>query len=604
MSTIVPLAVAVPLLSAALVAGGGHWLPRRADDVFGIAVAAATTTLTALVLVRSVGSPFVYWFGGWRPRNGVALGISFSADPLGAGLALLGSVLVLAALVYSWRYFDEVGTLFHVLALLFLGGLVGFAFTGDLFTLFVFLELTGTAAFALTAYRIEEVGPVQGAVGFAVTNTIGAIFVLTGIALLYGRTGALNLAQIGRALSGEKPDGLVVVAFVMLASGFLIKAGAVPFHFRLSDAYAVAPAPICVLFAGVMTELGLYAFARVYWTVFAAPFGAHAGAVRGILLGLGLFTAVVGATMSFLQRHLKRLLAYSSIAYTGLFLTGIGLLTPQALGGAAVFVLAHGLAKGSLFLLTGGLLERTESVDELHLRGHGRAYPYSAAGWLLASLALAAPPFIGAFRGHALIGDAAATLGDHWLAPALAVVTAVSTGAILRAGARVFLGWGAEHDPLLSPEPEEGPQPRAPERPDLVLVAPAIVLAAAALAIGGLTTLGTHAQQAAERFENAKSYAAQVLDARPAEAAALPPQVTTGASMLWSLVSTGGAVAVALFGLYRRRLPDAARATVWRVLELPVDGLRAFHSGHVGDYVAWLTFGTAVLGGLFALVLT
>ena len=121
-------------------------------------------------------------------------------------------------------------------------------------------------------------------------------------------------------------------------------------------------------------------------------------------------------------------------------------------------------------------------------------------------------------------------------------------------------------------------------------------------AIGGLTTLGTHAQQAAERFENAKSYAAQVLDARPAEAATLPPQVTTGASVLWSLVSTGGAVAVALFGLYRRRLPNAARATVWRVLERPVDGLRTLHSGHVGDYVAWLTFGTAVLGGLFALV--
>ena len=120
MSALVPLVFVVPLLSAPLVGGAGHWLPKRADDVVGLGVAAATTVLATIVLLRSFGSPLVYWFGGWHPRGGIALGVSFVVDPLGAGLAVLASFLVLAALVYSWRYFDEVGTLFHVLVLLFL----------------------------------------------------------------------------------------------------------------------------------------------------------------------------------------------------------------------------------------------------------------------------------------------------------------------------------------------------------------------------------------------------------------------------------------------------------------------------------------------------
>src|SRR5439155_4659111 len=191
MSALVPLVVGVPLLAAPVLAGLGHWVPKRADDVIAIAVAAATTTLAVLLLVRSVGTPLVYWFGGWHPRSGLALGISFTVDPLGAAFAAVTAFLVLAALVFSWRYFDTVGTLFHVLMLLFLGGMLGFALTGDLFNMFVFFELMSTAAFALCGYRVEEAGALQGAFNFGVTNSIGGFFVLFGIALLYGHTGAL-----------------------------------------------------------------------------------------------------------------------------------------------------------------------------------------------------------------------------------------------------------------------------------------------------------------------------------------------------------------------------------------------------------------------------
>ena len=131
----------------------------------------------------------------------------------------------------------------------------------------------GVSAYALTAYRPEERGPIQGALNFAVTNSVGAYLSLSGIAVLYGRTGALNMAQIGAYIGRHPPDGLVVVAFLLIISGLLIKCAIVPFHFWLADAHAVAPTPVCVLFSGVMVELGLYGIARVYWSISARPSG-------------------------------------------------------------------------------------------------------------------------------------------------------------------------------------------------------------------------------------------------------------------------------------------------------------------------------------------
>ena len=350
MGPLTALPVALPLLIAALLAGLNHAIKRRAALFVAIAASLATLGCCAELHHSSLANTLVYWFGGWQPRQGIALGISFAIDPIGAGLAALAALLVLAALLFSSRYFDTIGNLYHVLMLVFLAAMCGFALTGDLFNLFVFFELMSAAAYGLCGYKTEDPAPVQGAFNFAVTNTAGAYFVLTGIGLVYARTGALNMAQIGRALAHGTSDALVVGAFTLIACGFLVKAAVVPFHFWLADAHAVAPAPVCILFSGVMVELGLYAVARVYWTIFSGALGTAEPALRAIFTALGVFSAVVGAAMCFSQHNLKRLLAFSTISHMGVMLIGFGLLNPEGLAGTAVYVLGHAGAKGGLFL--------------------------------------------------------------------------------------------------------------------------------------------------------------------------------------------------------------------------------------------------------------
>jgi multicomponent Na+:H+ antiporter subunit D len=319
----------------------------------GLAVSIATAVLAGINLAHVRHADTVYWFGGWKPQHGVVIGISFVSEPFGAGLALLVAVLVIASLLFSWHYLEDAPRLYRVLMLVFLGGMSGFSLSGDLFNMFVFFEVMGVAAYALAGYQTEQLGPLQGALNFAITNSIGAYMILFGTALVYGETGALNLAQLGKSFETHHPNGLLVVAFTLIAVGFMVKAAIVPFHLWLADAHAVAPAPVCVLFSGVMVELGLLGVARVYWTAFEAPFGAQTAGIRNVLLAVAVLTALLGAVMCFLQRHLKRLLAYSTISHAGVMLAAIALLDPKSLAGGANLVLAHGFLKGGLFLAVG-----------------------------------------------------------------------------------------------------------------------------------------------------------------------------------------------------------------------------------------------------------
>ena len=300
------LPVALPLLGAGLLAALRKWLSRAVADSLCIAIAAGTLICSLLLLSHAVQQTQVYWFGNWYPRGPVALGITFVVDPVAAGLSSLAGLLMFLALIFSWRFVDAAANHYHPLMLVFLAAMDGFVLTGDLFNMFVFFELMSTAAFALCGLKTKEPAPLQGSFNFAVTNTVAAFLGLTGIALLYAVTGALNMAQIGLALGGRH-DPLVLFAFTLLTCGFFIKGAIAPFHFWLPDAHAVAPTSVCVLFSGLMVELGLYAVVRLKSVIFQQTFTSGETHLRYILLAFGGVTILIGGVMCYAEHHLKRL---------------------------------------------------------------------------------------------------------------------------------------------------------------------------------------------------------------------------------------------------------------------------------------------------------
>ncbi|MGW4173059.1 complex I subunit 5 family protein [Streptomyces chartreusis] len=579
MNDLLPLLVAVPLCGAALLVAGGRRMPRVLADSVGCAVSAGTAGLAITLLLNS-SPPMAEWAGGWTPVDGHSVGIVLVGDGPGLGMAALASVLTLAALAYSWRYFDEpprrhAGS-FPALILLLQAGMCGFAVAGDLFNAFVWFELMSVVAYALTGTRVEEAKAVQGALTFGVVTSLGAYAMLMGIGLLYARTGELSMARIGRALDAQgPPDGLVLAAFVLVLTGLLIKSAAVPFHFWLPDAHAVAPTPVCMLLSGVMVELGVYGVWRVYGTVFAGPGGIPAADLERALLVLGAVTAMIGAVMCWYQRHIKRLLAYSTVAHTGLFLIGIGVLSPEADDGVALYVLGHAGVKAALFACTGILLDRYGNVDEHVLHGRARELRGVAVMYAVGGLALAGLPPFGTGLGKAVTEKA---VGGPLIA-LYVIASAVTAGAVLRVAARVFLGLGpAPEDGTEYETTGTGERPETRHRlsriPDTMTAVPALLLAGS-LAVG-----------VAPGFGEVLSHA---VNEAGSGGAVVPAPHWSPAGVLLDLVATALALGLAALAVTRPEWLAAPRRA------LP---LRRLQSGHVGDYVAWVLVGATVLGAL------
>jgi multicomponent Na+:H+ antiporter subunit D len=595
---VVALSVLVPIIGGTLLALTGALERRRIAAAVAVAAVTASLVLCAITLARVGGGQMIVWWGGWEP-HGRVVGIDFAIDPIGGGLAVFVSALAGPTLLMSGYVIRAGAQRFFGVCVVFVAAMVGFCLTGDLFDLFVFFELMSVAAYVLVGYEIRSRAPLEGALTFAITNSVGSILLLFGIGLLYGRTGALNMAQLGRALAVAGPGGVVYVAFAFVATGLLVKAAVVPFHFWTADAYGVAPTPVLILLGGVFSELGLYGFARVYWTVFHPALSAHHDAVLAIFVSLGLLTGLVGGGMALVQHHLKRMLAFVVVSQIGLFLVGIGLLSEDGLAGTAIFVVGDGFAKAALFICVGVVQHRYRAIYERRLHGRARALWPLGAIYLVAALTIADLPPWGAFTGKALIEDAALKEGWWWVPAVMALISAMAGGALLRAGARVFWGVGeparedarfADGEDQEEHDEQSGVSSRGPG-----IIAGALVLAS--LLWGVLPGLVDSVGRAATRFTDTAGYAAAVLEGKT-----LSPLVVTAihgpgaTAYLYGAATILAALGVAAAGVSGRALPRAAMRGV--------DAVRSLHSGHPGDYVAWTGGGAVVLAGLFVLTMS
>ena len=354
------LAIMVLFVGAFLVTLAGKREKLR-NVIAGVAVLAALTLLALLIKpVMIGGETIVYWMGNWEPVSGYAIGIAIEVDALSLFFGLLVAIAVACSCFYSFRYIkqDDARGSYFTLYLMLAGGVMGIVLSGDLFNIYVMLEVMTFAAVGLTAFRTWNPNAREAAFKYLVVGSIGSSCVLLGTALVYAQCHTLNLAQISALLPGNM-NPTMILAFALLFTGFGCKSFMFPFHPIAADAHGAAPSSVSVLISGVFTKTGVYGIIRVSYFLFRSM---GLPAMQTGLVLIGCVSMFVCVTMALNQHDFKRLLAFHSISQIGYILTSLGLCTALGIAGGLYHAINHTLFKGLLFLTAGEVLHATGTV--------------------------------------------------------------------------------------------------------------------------------------------------------------------------------------------------------------------------------------------------
>ena len=419
-------------------------LPKTLSDTLAVA---ATAALTGLALF-GLGQEATLCVGGWTPVNDVAIGIHMRLDGLSALLLLVIAVISLAAVVYSVSYMEHYTdkARYYALFLLMVAGMNGVVLSGDMFNLFVFLEVSAIASYALVAFGTgaEEL---EASYKYQVMGAVGSALILLGIAILYSLSGTLNMVDMSAQLGESGQTATILFAAVLFVVGFGLKAAQVPFHAWLPDAHSSAPAPISAMLSGVLIKaLGVYAMMRVFFTVVGLS-----KELSVVLMALGALSMIVGVILAIGQSDLKRLLAYSSISQVGYVTLGLGigaaaLLAGQpevaslAILGALFHLVNHATFKSLLFLSAGAIEHGTGTRNLEEMEGLRHSMPVTSFTTLIGSFAIAGVPPFNGFWSKLIIIVAAVQAGFYGLAAAAALVAVLTLATFLKVQGRVFFG--------------------------------------------------------------------------------------------------------------------------------------------------------------------
>ena len=384
------LQVIVPLMAAPLCL----FLTRsRLVWLFALLASASAFLISTLLLQQVMASgTIIYELGGWN----APWGIEYRIDQLNAFLLLIISAVSTVVLFAAHSSIQEEipadrHTLFYILYLLSLAGMLGIVATGDAFNVFVFLEISSLSAYALIALGKDR-RALWASYQYLIMGTIGATFILIGIGLMYQMTGTLNMYDLSQRLPEVENTRTVFTAFAFVIVGVCLKLALFPLHLWLPNAYAYAPSIVTAFFAATATKVAVYLLIRFTFSVFGLSFSFTTLPLQMLFVVLGVVGIFVASFAAIYQTNVKHLFAYSSIAQIGYMIVGFSVSTTTGLMATLLHLFNHALMKSALFLALAAVVYRIGSVQLNQFHGLGRQMPYTMAAIVIGGLSLIGVP--------------------------------------------------------------------------------------------------------------------------------------------------------------------------------------------------------------------